>query len=60
MFVSCAAWFWFIDVFAVACIVFTVTGLLLLQLHARHRPSTWPLVATSLLVPLILALFLIH
>lgn len=54
------AWFWFIDVFAVACIVFTLTGLLLLQLHARHRPSTWPLVATSLLVPLLLALFLIH
>lgn len=54
------AWFWFIDVFAVACIVFTLTGLLLLQLHARHRPSTWPLVATSLVVPLLLALFLIH
>ena len=54
------AWFWFIDAFAVACIVFTLTGLLLLQLHARHRPSTWPLVATSVLVPLLLALFLIH
>lgn len=54
------AWFWFIDAFAVACIVFTLTGLLLLQLHARHRPSTWPLVATSLIVPLLLALFLIH
>jgi hypothetical protein len=53
------AWFWFIDVFAVACILFTLTGLLLLQLHARHRPSTWPLVAASLLVPLLLA-FLIH
>ena len=55
-----AAWFWFIDAFAVACIIFTLTGLLLLQLHARHRPSTWPLVATSLLVPLLLAMFLIH
>lgn len=54
------AWFWFIDAFAVACIVFTLTGLLLLQLHARHRPSTWPLVAASLLVPLLLAVFLIH
>ncbi len=54
------AWFWFIDLFAVACIIFTLTGLLLLQLHARHRPSTWPLVATSVLVPLLLALFLIH
>lgn len=54
------AWFWFIDVFAVACIVFTLTGLLLLQLHARHRPSTWPLVGVSVAVPLLLALFLIH
>ncbi|MGV2482461.1 UNVERIFIED_CONTAM: PepSY-associated TM helix domain-containing protein, partial [Salmonella enterica subsp. enterica serovar Weltevreden] len=36
------------------------TGLLLLQLHARHRPSTWPLVATSVIVPLLLAVFLIH
>ncbi len=54
------AWFWFIDVFAVACILFTLTGLLLLQLHARHRPSTWPLVATSVIVPLLLAVFLIH
>jgi hypothetical protein len=54
------AWFWFIDAFAVACVVFTLTGLLLLQLHARHRPSTWPLVGASLAIPLLLALFLIH
>jgi hypothetical protein len=37
-----AAWAWFIDIFAGACILFTLTGLLLLQLHSRHRPSTWP------------------
>lgn len=54
------AWFWFIDAFAIACILFTLTGLLLLQIHARHRPSTWPLVAASLAVPLLLAMFLIH
>lgn len=54
------AWFWFIDVFAVACIVFTITGLFLLQLHARHRPSTWPLVGLGLLVPVILAILFIH
>jgi hypothetical protein len=54
------AWFWFIDAFAVACILFTLTGLLLLQLHARHRPSTWPLVGVSVVVPLAIALFLIH
>jgi len=55
-----SAWFWFIDAFAVACIVFTLTGLLLLQLHARHRPSTWPLVAAGLAIPFILAFFFIH
>ncbi|MBO9580087.1 MAG: PepSY-associated TM helix domain-containing protein [Sphingobium sp.] len=55
-----SAWFWFIDVFAAACIVFTLTGLLLLQLHARHRPSTWPLVGVGLAIPLIIALFFIH
>jgi hypothetical protein len=55
-----SAWFWFIDVFAVACIIFTITGFLLLQLHARHRPSTWPLVGLSLLGPAAIAIFLIH
>lgn len=54
------AWFWFIDVFAVACIVFTLTGLLLLQMHARHRPSTWPLVAAGFLIPAAIAVFVLH
>jgi Uncharacterized protein conserved in bacteria len=38
------AWGWFLDVFAVACVVFCLTGLLLLHLHARQRAMTWPLV----------------
>ncbi|MGA0607578.1 PepSY-associated TM helix domain-containing protein [Phenylobacterium sp. VNQ135] len=54
------AWAWFIDIFAVACVLFSVTGLLLLQLHAHARKSTWPLVGLGLLVPVLLALFLIH
>ena len=54
------AWFWFIDIFAVACVVFTITGLLLLQLHAKHRPSTWPLVGLGLAIPVVIALFFIH
>jgi hypothetical protein len=53
-------WFWFIDVFAGACILFTLTGLLLLQLHARHRRSTWPIVAAGLALPIILAILFIH
>jgi uncharacterized protein len=55
-----AAWFWFIDVFAAACILFSVTGLLLLQLHARRRPSTWPLVALGVALPALIAIFFIH
>ena len=54
------AWFWFIDVFAVACILFTITGLLLLQLHAKHRKLTWPLVALGLAIPFVIAFLFIH
>ena len=54
------AWSWFIDVFAVACIVFTATGLFLLYLHGRQRRATWPLVALGLLIPMLLALLFIH
>ena len=54
------AWGWFIDVFAIACVVFTVTGLCLLCLHARQRRMTWPWVGLGLLVPVLLALIFIH
>lgn len=55
-----AAWAWFIDIFAGACILFTLTGLLLLQLHARHRRMTWPIVAGGLAVPALLAILFVH
>lgn len=55
-----AAWSWFIDVFALACLVFCVTGLFLLQMHARQRSMTWPMVGAGLVIPLLLALLLIH
>lgn len=54
------AWSWFIDIFSLACVVFSVTGLLILKLHAANRPSTWPMVALGLVVPLLLALLFIH
>lgn len=55
-----AAWSWFIDVFAIACVMFCVTGLLLLQLYAKGRPSTWPIVGFGLALPILLAIVFIH
>ncbi len=55
-----AAWSWFIDIFAAACLLFAITGLLILKLHAANRPLTWPLVAAGLTLPLLIALLTIH
>jgi hypothetical protein len=57
---SGTAWKWFIDIFAFACLVFAMTGLVLLQLHSAKRRSTWPLVGLGLLIPTILAIVFIH
>ena len=54
------AWKWFIDIFAIACFLFAMTGLLLLQLHAKKRPTTWPIVAAGLAIPVVLAFIFIH
>lgn len=54
------AWAWFIDVFALACVVFSVSGFFLLQMHARQRPMTWPMVGLGLLVMVLVALLFIH
>lgn len=55
-----AAWTWFLDIFAVAAIVFCVTGFFLLFLHGRSRPATWPVVGLGVLVPLLLILLWTH
>ncbi|WP_254602089.1 PepSY-associated TM helix domain-containing protein [Sphingomonas bacterium] len=55
-----AAWRWFIDIFAAACIVFAITGLVLLQFLARNRPFTWPLVGLGIAGPVLLAILFIH
>jgi hypothetical protein len=55
-----AAWSWFIDVFAVICIIFCITGLLLLSRYASGRPATWPLVVLGLVLPWVLILLFIH
>ncbi len=53
-------WFWFLDIFAAAAILFCITGLVLLWMHAPRRPPTWFIVGAGLLVPAIIAVFLIH
>jgi hypothetical protein len=55
-----AAWNWFIDIFAVACLVFCITGLLILKFHAANRPFTWPMVGLGVLIPVVIALLFIH
>jgi hypothetical protein len=57
---SGAVWKWFIDIFVLACIVFTLTGLVLLWMHSKHRKSTWPIVFAGLAIPAALAVFFIH
>ncbi|WP_329605304.1 PepSY-associated TM helix domain-containing protein [Undibacterium fentianense] len=54
------AWSWFIDLFALACLIFCVTGLFLLKMHANNRVLTWPLVVLGTLAPLLLAVLFIH
>jgi hypothetical protein len=53
-------WGWFLDLFAGACLVFSLTGLFLLHLHAHARLATWPLVGAGLAIPLLLALMFLH
>lgn len=54
------AWSWFIDIFAGAAMIFCLTGLLLLQLHAPRRPATWPVVGLGFAIPLLLLVLFIH
>lgn len=54
------AWSWFLDIFAVACLIFCITGLFLLKMHANNRRLTWPLVAAGLVIPLLLSIMFIH
>jgi hypothetical protein len=54
------AWSLFIDVFAFATLLFAVTGLLLLRMHAGQRRATWPMVGLGMVAPLLLALLFIH
>jgi hypothetical protein len=54
------AWSWFIDLIAAACVIFSVTGFVILKMHASNRALTWPLVGFGILVPLLIAALFIH
>jgi hypothetical protein len=54
------AWGWFIDAFALACIVFCVTGFLILHYHAAKRSATWPVIGFGIVLPIVLALLFVH
>lgn len=53
-------WSWFIDLFAVVCGVFSLTGLWLLMRQAGRQAWTWPLTLAGALIPLLLMLLFIH
>ncbi len=55
-----SAWSLFIDVFAIGCLLFSLSGLLILKMQAAQRHSTWPLVGLGVLIPALLALVFIH
>ena len=53
-------WWIFIDVVAAACLFFSITGLILLQIQARQRRSTWPLVAAGVAIMVAIMIFFAH
>ncbi|WP_396588678.1 PepSY-associated TM helix domain-containing protein [Bermanella sp. R86510] len=55
-----AAWNWYIDILALACLVFSLTGFVVLCIHAKERHAVWPITFAGLLVPVLLALLFIH
>jgi len=54
------AWSWFIDFFALACLIFALTGLFLVKLHAGNRPASWPLLSLGMVLPFVIILLFVH
>src|SRR5690554_252278 len=54
------AWSWFIDIFSVLCLVFSLSGLWLLVRYAQQRPGTWPMVALGVVIPLLIIILSVH
>lgn len=55
-----AAWRLFIDLFALASVVVSLSGLLILAAHAGKRAAVWPAVGLGVVVPALLAILFIH
>jgi uncharacterized protein len=53
-------WSLFIDVLAIACVIFSLTGFGLLWIYAKGRRITWPLLGAGLLLPFIIFLLFVH
>ena len=53
-------WQWFLDIFSVVVIIFTITGLQLLIRQAPHKTSTWPITGLGFLIPVLIMLVFIH
>jgi hypothetical protein len=53
-------WWIFIDVVAVACLFFSITGLVLLQIQARQRKNTWPMVGGGVAIVVGIMVFFAH
>ncbi|WP_430459977.1 PepSY-associated TM helix domain-containing protein [Thalassolituus sp. LLYu03] len=54
------AWQWFLDAFALLCLVFSLTGLWLLSRYARQRPGTWPVTLLGVVLPVIILILTVH
>lgn len=55
-----ALWRGFIDLFSAACVLFSLTGLAILALHAPNRRGIWPVTGLGLALPVLVALFSFH
>lgn len=53
-------WSWVINLLGMGCLVFSVTGLLILQIHAKSRWTIWPVTGLGLVLPLLAILLFVH
>ncbi|KAA2315485.1 hypothetical protein DL237_03055 [Pseudooceanicola sediminis] len=57
---SGAAWPFVIDALALGTVLFALSGLGILAMHARARPATWPVTLGGLVLPAVLFLLFVH